>query len=293
MDASAQIHTNLVSFGYSESCSIMKDYALHCHNFYEVYYFLSGDADYLVEGVNYRPSPGSLLLLSPHVFHGVRVNTTAPYRRYSLHFHPDLLLPERRNFLLHAFTRPGQTPSLPIYFENTDSFHLLSCLESLEDCARKSRDFQSQVLPICVEALLARIASMSDARVSYSDPGGNEKQTQLNSILFYLNSHLQEPITLDALAERFFISKHHLNRIFREATGTTVIDYLLRKRIAYAQMLLLNGCHAKEAAVQSGFQDYSSFYRSYLRILGHSPGQDRGVLMQLPEEPGGNVVITR
>jgi len=65
MDVTAHINTDLVSFGYSESTYVMEDYALHCHNFYEVFYFLSGDADYLVEGVNYQPTPGSVLLLSP------------------------------------------------------------------------------------------------------------------------------------------------------------------------------------------------------------------------------------
>ena len=54
MDSTAHINTDLVSFGYSESTYVMTDYALHCHNFYEVFYFLSGDADYLVEGVNYQ-----------------------------------------------------------------------------------------------------------------------------------------------------------------------------------------------------------------------------------------------
>ena len=49
MDSTAHINTDLVSFGYSESTYVMTDYALHCHNFYEVFYFLSGDADYLVE----------------------------------------------------------------------------------------------------------------------------------------------------------------------------------------------------------------------------------------------------
>ena len=47
MDSTAHINTDLVSFGYSESTYVMTDYALHCHNFYEVFYFLSGDADYL------------------------------------------------------------------------------------------------------------------------------------------------------------------------------------------------------------------------------------------------------
>ena len=88
-------------------------------------------------------------------------------------------------------------------------------------------------------------------------------------------------MTLDQLSDRFYISKHHLNKVFRRATGTTVFDYLLHKRIVLAQELLIDGLSAQEAAARTGFGDYSSFYRSYRRILGHSPLQDRGVLPSL------------
>lgn len=56
-------------------------------------------------------------------------------------------------------------------------------------------------------------------------------------------------------------------------------------------MLLFNGCHAKEAAADSGFLDYSSFYRSYVRILGHPPGADRGVLAKPNDSGIGNVTV--
>ena len=232
MDSTAHINTDLVSFGYSESTYVMTDYALHCHNFYEVFYFLSGDADYLVEGVNYQPTPGSVLLLSPHAFHGVRVNSTAPYRRYSLHFHPDLLLPERRDFLLRAFPQIGENAGQPIYFKHTEKFHLLSYLESFESCSRKSNEFQAQMLPICVEALLMQIADMSDSCNAFSKQS-DTPQTQLSSILFYLNQHLKDPVTLDEISDHFFISKHHLNKV-------AVLYFLCRLPVKYFHLHCLN-----------------------------------------------------
>ena len=65
MDKQAHVTTEQVSYGYSESEIPTEEYALHCHNFYEVYFFLDGDVDYLVEGTQYKPTPNSLLLLSP------------------------------------------------------------------------------------------------------------------------------------------------------------------------------------------------------------------------------------
>ena len=86
MDKQAHVTTEQVSYGYSESEIPTEEYALHCHNFYEVYFFLDGDVDYLVEGTQYKPTPNSLLLLSPNVFHGVKINGSRPYKRFSVHF---------------------------------------------------------------------------------------------------------------------------------------------------------------------------------------------------------------
>lgn len=104
-----------------------------------------------------------------------------------------------------------------------------------------------------------------------------EQKDTITEILYYLNAHLEDEITLDEISDRFFISKHHLNKVFRKRTGTTVMDYLQRKRISNAQQLLLLGTTAKEAAAKSGFGEYSSFYRAYVRITGHEPSKDRSV----------------
>ncbi len=268
------METGQVSFSFRISRHATEKYFLHCHNFYEVYLFLEGDADYLVEGKKYRPTPGSLLLLSPHCFHGVRVNTDSPYRRYSIHFHPSVLSAERRPFLLSSF--PSQDRDGEIYFEKTGEKGIVSCFEALADCAGRPQPLQSLLLPIYVEALLARIVSMArEVSGSAADAGNDDT---VSRILLYLNRHVDEPVSLDQLCERFYISKHHLNKVFRRATGTTVFDYLIHKRVILAQELLAGGASAQEAALRAGFGDYSAFYRSYRRILGHSPLKDRGVL---------------
>lgn len=282
MDPNAHIDTENISFGYNCTEYASPEYDLHCHNFYEVYLFLEGNVDYLVEGQQYKPTPNSMLLLSPHVFHGVRINDSTPYRRFSIHFHPDILSSDRRSLLLSAFPSPERRAER-IYFEQVERFHIPDYFEALEDCARKPPELSASLLPICVEALLARITSLAaDGAPLEEQPGTPDTAT---AILLYLNRHLKDAITLDQLSEQFFISKHHLNKVFRKATGTTVFDYLLHKRVILAQQLLIDGYSAQAAASEAGFGDYSSFYRAYKRILGHSPLKDRGVLPSLHARP--------
>lgn len=278
MKRDIHIDTEKISYGYNETNFITTGYELHCHNYYEIYYFLEGDVDYLVEGRQYKPTPNSILLLSPHVFHGVRINSDSPYRRYPIHFHQEIISVERRSLLLSIFPSPEHDTSR-IYFENVDQHQLSAYFDALTDCAAKPEDLSGQLIPVCLEALLARLLSLSA-----ENPSAQQIRTvsdTVSEILVYLNQHLKEPITLDELSDRFYISKHHLNKIFRKSTGTTVFDYLLHKHVILAQQLLIDGYSAQDAAAGSGFHDYSSFYRAYSRILGHSPLKDRGGLSSL------------
>jgi len=185
---------------------------------------------------------------------------------------------ERRAFLLSVFPSFEKQSEQNIYFEDTEAFQIRAYFNAVRDCAFLDGSAQEQMLPLCIEALLGRIVCM--CRRTTSSAYSPQADT-ISRIIWFLNQNLKEDISLDMLSERFFISKHYLNRIFRKATGTTVFDYLLHKRIIAAQQLLINGTSAQNAAAEVGFADYSSFYRSYVRILGHSPLKDKGVLPPL------------
>lgn len=278
MGVIAEIKTNRVLFSYTLSEAANDDFQLHCHNYYELYFLIEGDVDYLVEGRQFHMAPHSMLLLTPNIFHGVKVNSTKPYIRFALHFLPDILTMERRHLLLSAFPAMEKHSGKEIYYPNTDAYRIYSFFESFTECSRLEPELLEELLPIYMESLLSQITVMS-----HSGQAANPfvSPDTLSKIIAYLNTHLTDTITLDYISEKFFISKHHLNKVFRKAIGTTVWDYLLHKRIIYAQQLLINGHSAAEAAVQSGFGDYSAFYRAYIKIIGHSPLQDRGVLPTL------------
>ncbi len=268
-----------VLFGYTESTDQTEDYALHCHSFYEIYYFIEGDVDYLVEGVHYKLKPHSLLLLAPNTFHGMRVNSHAIYRRYTMHFQTDLLGESHREFLMQVLPKGEKKNWGTIYFENADRYQLPVYLQNLINCRNLDAEIRDEMIELSAEAVLSRILVMKQEREGTVKPRG-EKRNVVAEIISYLNTNISNTVTLDEISEKFFISKHHLNKVFRKYTGTTVMDYLQRKRVAHAQRLLRDGCTAKEAAAQSGFGEYSSFYRAYVQIMGHEPSRDRGMDMK-------------
>jgi transcriptional regulator GlxA family with amidase domain len=175
----------------------------------------------------------------------------------------------------------GKYSGNEVFYQNCEQYRIFSFLQSLVECASLDLSLQPTILPIHMEALLSQIKVMSLSKTAATADYSASKT--ITDIISYLNQHLTESFRLDDIAEHFFISKHHLNKVFRKATGTTIYDYLLYKRVIFAQQLLADGMNATEVAIQSGFKDYSSFYRAYTKFLGHSPVKDRETLLLPPD----------
>ena len=96
-------------------------------------------------------------------------------------------------------------------------------------------------------------------------------QDTMNRIISYIQEHYMEPLTVDSISERFYISKYHLMREFKRYTGSTIHTFLLNERIARAQAMISHGMNAGEASNTVGFSDYSLFYRAFVKITGMTP----------------------
>ena len=180
----------------------------------------------------------------------VRKATTA----LPLHFMPEAIPPENRTLLLSLFNH------YELYYQNVDQYQLPAYFDHLSEFADMPEPLRRIAIMAELQALLSHMLYMSLSSDS-SAPHEPNSET-ISRIIMYLNNHLTEPISLDEISDRFFISKHHLNKVFRTATGTTVGEYVIHKRVASAQQLILNGCSAMQAAAASGLQ----------RLLGILPG---------------------
>jgi len=102
------------------------------------------------------------------------------------------------------------------------------------------------------------------------DPVTAQDSTVYN-VLGYINEHYNENLTLDDLANRFFISKYHLSREFQRLVGSSVHRYIVQKRLVMAKQMLSNGKPSSEVYQSCGFGDYSNFYRAFKAEYQISP----------------------
>jgi transcriptional regulator GlxA family with amidase domain len=107
--------------------------------------------------------------------------------------------------------------------------------------------------------------------------------SSLEPLLRWLAEHLRQPHTLSAVARRAALSVRTLNRRFREQTGTTPLQWLLRARVRRAQHLLETTVHSVESvATEAGFGSATAFREHFRRVVATSPQAYRRAFRAAP-----------
>lgn len=139
---------------------------------------------------------------------------------------------------------------------------------SSEDYVRDMRIFES------LASLLTLLMEVSwDPQNSRHS---SSKKQNLQNLKEYLDRCYMNRITLDDLADRFFINKFYLTRIFKEQFGISINSYLLQTRITHAKRLLRFTDKTIEAiGSECGIDDANYFSRMFRKVEGISPGEFR------------------
>ncbi len=92
----------------------------------------------------------------------------------------------------------------------------------------------------------------------------------------YIDAHFKEEITLDKLSEVTFLNKYHIVHAFKNYKGISPINYMIKKRIDEAKVLLVTtNMQISEIAYIVGFASQSYFAQSFKKATGISPIQYR------------------
>lgn len=255
----------------------------HYHEFYKLFFLISGNGGYSVEGKRYLLKPGDIVLIGSQCVHRPEFEEDTVYERIILYISPEFLrqqscadcdLAECFSGIHGHVLRPEERLRKQLFSFAADLEQELS-----------NPGYGRTIL--CSSILLRLLAQISRSihygRVSLPSPM-LPKNKRILDIVKYLDAHLTEDLNIDDLAEHFYLSRFHMMRRFHEETGTTIHCYLSERRLLMARDLISQGISATDACFQCGFKSYASFSRAYGKLFGMTP-TGRKIRSAKEEEP--------
>lgn len=247
-----------------------KDFSYHYHDFHKIIVFISGKVTYHIEGKAYHLKPRDILLVSQGAIHKPEIDPSVPYERYIFWIRDDLSCQE----LNTCFQKANDRSFNLVRADSALQERLKDLLPEIEQTLQ-NKHFGDTVLRnalftqfmIYINRIFLRTSSSPDKKTYSSD-------TQVEQLLKYINRNLSENLSIDQLAERFFLSKYHMMRKFKNETGYTIHNYITSKRLLMARSLISQGIPVMKAALASGFRDYTTFVRAYKKQFGKAPSYE-------------------
>jgi len=250
-----------------------QDFEFHYHDFNKIIIFLSGKVTYLIEGKAYYLKPWDILLVNNHDIHKPIIDSSETYERIVIWTNSDFI--ENHNYencdLSTCFKLANEKSfnliRLEAKFQNNIKFIIKSLQASLN-----SNDFGSKLLSNSfLVQLLVYLNRVHLGNMYIDEDEALKYDKQIEKVLKYINSNLCSDLSIEFLSQEFYISKYYLMHKFKKETGYTLHNYVMQKRLLMAKDLISNGEPITKTYIQCGFNDYSSFLRSFKSFFHRPP----------------------
>ncbi len=243
----------------------------HRHDTYEFYILVSGQRHLFVNEQFFEVSAGDLFLIKPHTPHRTINSGESRYARLTCSFSPAWLEQTTGDRGLFSALQGEVGIVSPAARDAARVRAEIACI-------KRSLWQQNAGYEFAVQGAVMKMLSLF---LAYRDVAQDKiiktgSYRQISSILQYLNTHYHEPLSVSALAQRFFISEFHMCRLFKQCMGKTMMAYITELRVAKAKQLLHKpGLRIHAVYAQCGFGSLSNFNRCFKMVCGQTPLQYR------------------
>lgn len=244
----------------------------HDHDFAEITYILSGEGKYLVDKKEYDVSAGDIIMCNPGIGHQhLLVDSKKPTVEFftgftDFHFKNmpknSIIFPDNE-YVLHTSNKTRQEISK-------------HCYEMLAENQMNQPGKYFMLKTHLMQIMLLIIREITEEK-DQGQKGCNfesyHKIYAVKQIINYLNENYEHKISLDQIARNMYLSPVYVSKIFKEETGESPINYLIKIRLEKAKELLvtLEDVSIKSVANQVGYEDVYHFSKLFKKYYGISP----------------------
>lgn len=253
-----------------------KEFGYHYHDFDKLVIMIRGDVSYTIEGKTYPLQPYDIVFVRHNEIHRPVIHSSQLYERIIIYISPGFLHDYHTDTynLGYCFEKAAMEHSSVLRIPSLQKHPLFKSIQKLESSfydKEYAHELYRQVQFLGFMIHLNR-AVVSDSLDFLHNETGN---IRIIDIVKYINLHLTDNLTIDQIAEHFYISKYHMMRTFKKETGYSIGNYILQKRLTLSRELIFGGTPITEVCYLCGFKDYSNFSRHYKKFFRESPRETR------------------
>lgn len=245
---------------------------LHCHDYFQIYYVVSGSMNHRAGENLARLASGDVFILPPNLPHCIE-ETFGEVEFYSMSFLP-AYFQKADNKLITDFlsylnrVEKSVPPQITLNYEDSVFSHLL--LQRILGEFSEKKGGSGEIIKESVSVILSLLARVYFEKQPDSFRAAENKQMVIHCVE-YIKNHFNDDLTLEKMVRLSAVSKTCFCSIFTSLTGTTFKDYLNRYRVEKGAELLREGESVSSASIRCGYNDLSTFYRNFKKYKGVSP----------------------
>lgn len=252
---------NQITFRYSEGKSHVDGNEIH--PYHEILYYMGGDVTFLSEQFQEELTCGTLLIIPKETYHQFCIRNQNAYTRLVLNF-PDIS--DAEGLIASTMTEIKIVKNL--------SEPLRNILDRMCQviCGDSSMESRSVFLN---GAFLVILAELNFGNLEMMSPHYRESDQLISKCIRYIERNFASDISAEKLAREMNVSTSTLFHCFKKELGISLYRYIIQKRLIYAHKRIMEKEKPTKIYLECGYNDYSSFYKAYLKMFGQPPSGDR------------------
>lgn len=234
----------------------------HVHDTYSVGIIQGGTTRAMLRGKPASPRPGQVVLIEPE-----EVHTCNPVEGSGWAYR--MFYADKQWFRTIAGDLAGEDQGLPAFTAPVvDDPELFTALRELARTIEEEGDLLEKQ-----SAAIHAFSLVLQRHCAVVPLAGVQERQAVRVAKALLEARLAENVSLDELAEHCGLSRYHLLREFKRATGFPPHAWRTQMRIQAARRMLSSGMSITDVALETGFADQSHFSTTFKKVIGATPRQ--------------------
>ena len=247
----------------------------HSHSQYEMYCLISGTRTLFIDNTILYLKPGSVVIIAPNVLHRfVDSSSDNLYSRLIFTYTTDVIVKS-----IHPTKKlPSIFPETYCYYEKLQDNKYFEYISTISKCLSKIEPLYGISIYASFLQILVILNKESHILPNLQKDSAVSKDL-IEQVSIYISTHLEENLSLNALADHFFVSPSYLSRLFKKTTSIHLSTFINEQKIQRAIYLMESDrIPFTQVAKRSGFSCISSFNRVFKTITGSTPTEYKAII---------------